>query len=302
MASARHRAERRPALRSLMRRLAGPAVLVTATSGVVVAAHGIAGAALEPGSQAMDLSSGARAVPTPVRSRLNQDRLRAVSRSGARTVVAKPVTLQPHAVGHRFATANLNIWTAPREQGPRLGLIEAGTKLAVTGQKVGHWAEVLLHSDKSKTTHARWVNADYLAAKKPTPATSGTSGTGATTSGISTAPCPDGSGTESGLTSSAVRLYRAVCAAFPALTTYGGYDAHGEHASGRAIDFMISDPSLGQAVATWAQAHAAELDLYDIIWQQHIWTPVRASEGWRLMPDRGSPTANHYDHVHISVN
>ena len=65
---------------------------------------------------------------------------------------------------------------------------------------------------------------------------------------------------------------------------------------------MVSDPSLGQALADWARAHAGELDLYDIIWQQHIWTPVRASEGWRAMPDRGSPTANHYDHVHISVN
>jgi hypothetical protein len=119
---------------------------------------------------------------------------------------------------------------------------------------------------------------------------------------VSAAPCADGSGTESGLTSSAVRLFRAVCNAFPALTTYGGYDGHGEHSSGRAIDFMISDPSLGQAVADWARAHASELDLFDILWEQHIWTPVRASEGWRSMPDRGSSTANHFDHVHISVN
>jgi hypothetical protein len=29
---------------------------------------------------------------------------------------------------------------------------------------------------------------------------------------------------------------------------------------------------------------------------------VRAGEGWRAMPDRGSATANHYDHVHIAVN
>jgi hypothetical protein len=119
---------------------------------------------------------------------------------------------------------------------------------------------------------------------------------------VSFAPCPDGSGTEAGLTSSAVRLFRAVCTAFPALTTYGGYDNHGEHSSGKAIDFMVSDPSLGQAVADWARTHASELDIYDILWQQHIWTPVRASEGWRSMPDRGSPTANHMDHVHISVN
>ena len=70
-----------------------------------------------------------------------------------------------------------------------------------------------------------------------------------------------------------MRLFRAVCNAFPALSTYGGYDAHGEHSSGRAIDFMISDPALGQAVADWARAHASELDLYDVLWSQHIWTP-----------------------------
>ena len=71
---------------------------------------------------------------------------------------------------------------------------------------------------------------------------------------------------------------------------------------GRAIDFMVSDSGLGQQVADWARAHAGELNLYDVIWQQHIWTPERSSEGWRSMPDRGSPTANHFDHVHISVN
>jgi hypothetical protein len=123
-----------------------------------------------------------------------------------------------------------------------------------------------------------------------------------TAAGVSSAPCPDGSGTESGLTSSAVRLFRSVCHAFPALTTYGGWDAHGEHSSGKAIDFMVSSSSLGEAVAAWARAHASELDLYDVIWSQHIWTPVRSLEGWRTMPTRGSDTANHYDHVHISVN
>jgi hypothetical protein len=99
-----------------------------------------------------------------------------------------------------------------------------------------------------------------------------------------------------------VRMFRAVCNAFPELSTYGGYDAHGEHSSGRAVDFMVSDPALGQAVADWARAHASELDLFDVLWSQQIWTPVRSSEGWRSMPDRGSATANHFDHVHISVN
>ena len=93
-----------------------------------------------------------------------------------------------------------------------------------------------------------------------------------------------------------------MCNAFPALSSLRRLRGHGEHVSGRAIDFMVSDSGLGQAVADWARAHAAELNLYDVIWSQHIWTPQRSSEGWRSMSDRGSSTANHYDHVHISVN
>ena len=55
------------------------------------------------------------------------------------------------------------------------------------------------------------------------------------------------------------------------------------------------------AIAEFLQGHASELHLYDVIWRQHIWTPERASEGWRAMEDHGSSTANHYDHVHVSV-
>jgi hypothetical protein len=37
-----------------------------------------------------------------------------------------------------------------------------------------------------------------------------------------------------------------------------------------------------------------------IIWRQRIWYP--SSGTWRGMADRGSATANHYDHVHVSVS
>jgi hypothetical protein len=92
-----------------------------------------------------------------------------------------------------------------------------------------------------------------------------------------------------------------VCHAFPQITSYGGWDAHGEHASGRALDIMTSDVTLGTAIAEFLQTHSSELNLYDIIWRQHIWTPVRSGEGWRYMPSRGSATADHYDHVHVST-
>ena len=131
----------------------------------------------------------------------------------------------------------------------------------------------------------------YLAEEKP-------AGAGA---GLSMEPCPDGS-VESGLTDDAVYVYRSVCHAFPQITRYGGWDGHGEHSSGKAIDIMTSDVALGNAISAFLLQHAAELNLYDIIWRGQIWTSVRSSEGWRAYGDHGSVTANHYDHVHVATN
>ena len=228
--------------------------------------------------------------PRPTgRSPYQVDRGRAISRSAPRVVIKK----LPRVTGRRFRTANLNLWPEPREHGKPLAVLPEGGRVAVTGVRRAGFAQIV------RDGQVRWVNQDYLAVKRPAPASSSTA---VSSAGLSSAPCPDGSGTESGLTSSAVRLFRAACNAFPALSSYGGYDAHGEHSSGRAIDFMTDDHALGQALADWARAHAGELNLYDVIYYQRIWTPARASEGWRAMPNRGSTTANHYDHVHIAVN
>lgn len=118
--------------------------------------------------------------------------------------------------------------------------------------------------------------------------------------GLDFSPCANDA-VEAGLQPGAVRVHRAVCHAFPQIARYGGLGA-GEHANGKAIDIMTTDPTLGYEIAAFLKAHAAELDLFDVIYRQHIWTPVRASEGWRMMPDRGSLTANHFDHVHVAVN
>ena len=117
----------------------------------------------------------------------------------------------------------------------------------------------------------------------------------------SVAPPVAGSSPGGGLSDAAVYVYRSVCHAFPQITSYGGWSNHGEHAGGRALDIMTSDVELGTAIAEFLRSHASELHLFDVIWRQHIWTPVRAGEGWRYMPSRGSATANHYDHVHVSV-
>lgn len=50
----------------------------------------------------------------------------------------------------------------------------------------------------------------------------------------------------------------------------------------------------GIAIRDWVKARAADLRVKYIIWGQQIWSPARASEGWRNMEDRGSITANHW--------
>lgn len=121
---------------------------------------------------------------------------------------------------------------------------------------------------------------------------------------ISDSPCPSGSDAESGLTANAVTVHRAVCGRFPAVDTYYGLrpgDA-GEHGSGHALDIMVySDSGLGDAIAEWVRANHSRLGISEVIWSQRIWTAERSSEGWRWMEDRGSTTANHYDHVHVTV-
>jgi resuscitation-promoting factor RpfB len=133
----------------------------------------------------------------------------------------------------------------------------------------------------------------------PEPAPTGGGG-----GGISDAPCPDGSSVESGLTSNAIGVHRAVCALFPDVSSYGGLRVgdDGEHGSGQALDIMVySDSALGDQISEWVRANASSLGVSEVIWSQQIWTVERSSEGWRYMEDMGSPTANHYDHVHVTV-
>jgi hypothetical protein len=235
-----------------------------------------------------------------------REKAQAAAREAAREAARKEARKEARATDaairdahvHRWTTAPLNLWTGADADAEEVGLVEEGKKVLTTGRRSGDRAELVVDGE------ARWVTAAYLSEDRPAPdkPADSSSGTSApATNGLSTAPCPDSS-VENGLTSHAVLVYRAVCHAFPQITTYGGWDEHGEHASGRAIDIMTSDKALGDQIAAFLQSHAAELDLYDLIWWDRIWTPARASEGWRDYGDHGSPTANHMDHVHVATN
>lgn len=109
----------------------------------------------------------------------------------------------------------------------------------------------------------------------------------------------------SGLTYDARRVFVSVMNNFPQITSVIGVrpDSIPDHPSGRAVDFMIpgwdgSGRAIGDAIVDHVQAHAGTWNVDYVIWRQRIWTP---GSGWKAMSDRGSPTANHYDHVHVSV-
>ncbi|MFD7153538.1 SH3 domain-containing protein [Kribbella sp. NPDC059898] len=194
----------------------------------------------------------------------------------------------PVATGTKYTTTDVNLWSLPLT-GLLLDVLPKGTKVSVTGKVDGLYAEVV--SDGK----SRWVKSQYLSATKPVQQVVGA---------ISQAACKSGSGMESGLTPDAIRVHRAICAMFPDITSYGGLragDTGSEHATGHAVDIMINSSSEGQEIADWLKANYQKLGVSQLIWEQHIWTVQRSSEGWRAMPDRGSATANHMDHVHVSV-
>jgi hypothetical protein len=223
------------------------------------------------------------------------DRDQRVSRSAKRvTIVEKPV-----ATDHRFSTVTLKIRQAPAADAGTLTTVDPATKLPVTGEVKGDYAEVIWDRQ------SYWVSADYLADEKPEPEAARSSDAVSSDQmpmgGFSMARCAYGSDIEGGITVNAVRVLRAVCAEFPQIMTYGGWRGDGEHVDGRAIDIIVSGDR-GWQVAHYLRANAGALRLYDIIYSQRIWTDQRSAEGWRWLADRGSVTANHYDHVHVKVH
>lgn len=105
----------------------------------------------------------------------------------------------------------------------------------------------------------------------------------------------------SGLGPNAAVVYSAVRTAF-GITNIGGYRPgdSGDHGTGHACDIMITSRAQGDAVAAFVMAHASEFHVTYVIWRQRIWFPGTSS--WRPMADRGGITANHFDHVHVSVS
>ena len=196
-------------------------------------------------------------------------------------------------VDSKYVTASLNVRTGPSFESDVVDVVSVGEKISVTSA-IYNGFRFISYNDRG-----RWISNKYLSDKKPAVQSSGGSSGG----GISSASCSKSSSIQSGLVPNAIKVYRALCARYPQISSFGGRRAgdSGFHGTGRALDVMISNSSVGWDIANWTRANASALGVSEVIYSQKIWTVERSSEGWRSMSDRGSATANHYDHVHVSV-
>ena len=203
---------------------------------------------------------------------------------GGRGPAPEP-TPEPEVVGSRYTEVALKVRKTPEADADVVAVLDAAEKVKITDVTEDGFRQII-YKDKP-----RWVTAEFLSKSKPGPPRPGA---------LSSAPCASGSGVEGGLGANAIAAHRAICARFPQVTSFGGYrPGRPTTRPGRALDVMVSGAA-GQEIANWARANACALGITEVIYAQRIWTTQRAGDGWRGMSDRGSATANHYDHVHLS--
>jgi SLT domain-containing protein len=78
----------------------------------------------------------------------------------------------------------------------------------------------------------------------------------------------------------------------------GNRSGPSDHPSGHALDFMtLSNMALGDRVAGFLTQGWGPMSVKYLIWKQRI---AERPNAWQGMENRGSVTANHFDHVHAS--
>ena len=303
MADLRHKRDANARLRPRATVVAGTlAVLATASAGIasseptatevpvaasVSSSAGIAAELAERGSVVSRTSDRSLAT-APVRQGVRLEKKSALDKMMA------PAAVQAAVAGadtKLWTTADLNLWLSPAKKAGKSGVLGAEKKVLVTGRSLYGRDEVVVGGT------SRWVSAGYLSDEKPVDEQESEPAAAAASSN---ATCSNGTSVPSGVSPNIVKVHEAVCAAFPEITTYGTLRSDGEHAQGIAVDIMVSG-SRGWQVAEFVRANAGSLGVSYAIHARNIWSVQRSGEGWRGMADRGSTTANHYDHVHVTT-
>jgi hypothetical protein len=159
-------------------------------------------------------------------------------------------------------------------------------------------AAALAAAEAQAAADAAAAAAATQAAEAGTPATAATAATSTVATAVATI-----SNSSGAVRPQAQAAADAVVSNVPGAggITIGGTRASatdpGGHPSGLALDYMCS-VVLGEAIVAYHVAHWDELGVEYIIWQQRMLSSPGGS--WKMMEDRGSPTANHMDHVHVN--
>lgn len=290
--TAKHARRRRRLPRAAL--IAAPLALVATGTAVGL---GVRGAEVVPPDITAIEAPRAESAGTrdPVVSRNERRKARRVDGAGPRPTAAAQPSLADKmmrrptvkrainaAADTRWTTTELNIWTRPDAKAEQVGLLDAAVKVTLTGRELLGRQEIVLDGD------ARWVTAGYLSAEKPSPEP-GLDGQ-----------CANGTSVPAGVSSNITAIHQAVCANFPEIVSYGTLRSDGEHAQGIAMDIMVSGDR-GWEVAEFIRTFSSGLGVNYVIHARNIWSVQRSAEGWRAMGDRGSVTANHYDHVHVTT-
>jgi len=104
-------------------------------------------------------------------------------------------------------------------------------------------------------------------------------------------------------------LNQAKAAGFTRYVSCFRASGSGEHPKGRACDFAAQaggfggtatggDRAYGNNLATYFIRNASRLGVLYVIWFRQIWLP---GSGWRSYSGGGSPSADHTNHVHLSM-
>jgi uncharacterized protein YgiM (DUF1202 family) len=205
-----------------------------------------------------------------------------------------------------YATTAVHVRAGATTGSAILGTLNVGDHVGTRGTPVNGWTPVSYRGANA------WVASAYLSTRQPrtsstagAPTSSGAKG-GTTASSWSILRANGSSGLD-GLRPSATGIVNRTVAVFPQIKTIYGVHADSlpDHPSGHAVDLMLphgaADNALGWSIANYFKSHATELGVQYIMFDNKIWNIARNSEGWRAVADRGSVTANHMDHVHITT-
>lgn len=195
---------------------------------------------------------------------------------------------EPKATGSLWVNVgSLYLRETSASDGKIITTVPRGTELPTTGVKQGDRTQVIYQGI------VRWAYTAYLSGSKPAPAPTKVTVTG-----------------YDRLNANSKSVVAAVIANFPNIKVIGGWRSSSayssDHPNGRATDIMVPDwkgsgVAYGTSIADYFQKNAGKHKVRYIIWRQKIWNVAYPARGWRAMENRGSATANHYDHVHVSV-